>query len=401
MNQKPLALVMTYADTRRENRLRAQVSRLLDMGFEVHTAGWGKSTLSGVDLHFEITYPPLVLRQLREALSLVILNKRARFRIVRKYQSLANKLNAFDYDLVINHDLELLPLIADPIFIPRAFLFAVRQEDLHELHEYQPSPLVNLFWLGRFLERKYRKYQEWLISLIASDHLELVTVVAPRIARWYEENLGVKNYLVVRNVCAHRSAKFEPRSRQGIDYLHHGSFSAFRSPNLLVEASLFLKPEDSMNFMFTGNPKIISEFKAWALSVNPRVRFHEAAPPDDVPGVISRFDAEIVFYEPKIKNLLYTLPNKVFEAIQGHLAIISGPSPELQELTETEGVGFSIDTWDAKDLGLALASITRKDIEVFRERSHDVSMRLSPDVELGRLVDRWKKLLLDRSAKAH
>jgi glycosyltransferase involved in cell wall biosynthesis len=392
---------MTFARPERENRLRTQVVELQKLGFQVDTLGFGNNPIEGVSKHIRISYPPRPARQLREAASLLAPTFRNRFRLVRGYKRILKELRGLSYDLVINHDLELLPLIADPQLLPPAFRYAIKQIDLHELHEYQPSPMSGMPWPAKILESKYRRYQEWLISLIASDHLELVTVVAPRIARWYEENLGVKNYLVVRNVCAYRSAKFEPRSRQGIDYLHHGSFSAFRSPNLLVEASLFLKPEDSINFMFTGNPKIISEFKAWALSVNPRVRFHEAAPPDDVPGVISRFDAEIVFYEPKIKNLLYTLPNKVFEAIQGHLGIISGPSPELQELTETEGVGFSIDTWDAKDLGLALASITRKDIEVFRERSHDVSRRLSPDVELGRLVDRWKKLLLDRSAKAH
>jgi hypothetical protein len=65
--------------------------------------------------------------------------------------------------------------------------------------------------------------------------------------------------------------------------------------------------------------------------------WHESVPGHEIVMKIRTFDAQLVWFPPVSENMHLCLGNKFFEAIQGHLALISGPSPSMAPLIEKYG----------------------------------------------------------------
>jgi hypothetical protein len=128
---------MTYAYPEEENRLKTQLAELLRIGFEVHTLGFGDKRIEGVTKHFEIPKRQNLIGLVRVALIHLILPIKLRFHPLRAPRVIAKQLLCGPYDLVIAHDLELLPLLVEGDIRPPSFEASVKQVDLHELHEFR------------------------------------------------------------------------------------------------------------------------------------------------------------------------------------------------------------------------------------------------------------------------
>lgn len=393
MTDKRLALVMTYAHPDAENRLKTQLVELKGLGFEIHTVGLGKDCLTGVAKHFELPAHSGILGFSKVALIHLTKNPQSRFMLLRFPKTVINELNSFNYELVITHDLELLPALTNPNFGITAFHSSIRHVDLHELHEFK-SPtsgvLGVVWWLLRF---RLRSYHDWLISQLKSNQIDLVTVVNEAIGNWYLANGYLTKFEEIRNAAPYLDIKFESRSSKGIKFLYHGKFAKTRGLDNLVEASLYLKPEDSIHFMLTGDPRGVQVFQSFAKSKNPRINFHPPVPMNQVSREISKFDVEIIYFEPATQNLLFTLPNKFFEAVQGRLAVISGPSPELVRHIDQLANGLYLEEWGAKRLSKTLRSIDRLRVEEMRLKSHEAAAFLNSKSEGEKLRRIWRGLI--------
>jgi glycosyltransferase involved in cell wall biosynthesis len=382
---------MTFAPPKAENRLKTQLSVLLGLGFEVHTLGLGSDILKGVTKHFELPVNSGLRGFAKNAIVHLTKKPADRFQVLRFPQKIIHDLNHFTYDLVVTHDLELLPAITDPRIAPSAFLSSVRQVDLHELHDFTSpaSGLLGAMW--RILRHRLRPYQEWLFSQLGSSKIDLVTVVNQSIGEWYVRNGYIKHFAEIRNAAPYLDLDFEHRTEQGIRYLYHGKFARKRGLENLVHASLAMKNSDSMNFMLTGNTRDIEDFKSYATSINPKINFHPAVPMGKVCLEISKFDVEIIYFEPVTQNLLYTLPNKFFEAVQGRLAIISGPSPELVRHINNLKNGISFDSWGTDNLARVILELDREQVELMRINSHEASLVLNSKSEGKILAKIWTR----------
>lgn len=390
---KKLALLMTFAPPDAENRLKTQLSELLKMDFEVHTLGLGNTLLSGASRHFHLPEISGALGVLKKACIHLTRTPQNRFEELRFPRTVAAELKAYRYDLVITHDLELLPALTLKGFIPSAFTSAVKQVDLHELHEFTApaSGILGFFW--HVLKFRLLPYHKWLFSQLQSDRIGLITVVNKSIGDWYVKHGHIKSFEEIRNAAPFLEIPFESRDALGIKYLYHGKFAPKRGLENLVEASLNMNPGDSLTFMLTGDRGEIETFKRFAFDRNPRILFHPPVPMKDVSIEISAFDVEIIYFEPVTKNLFFTLPNKFFEAIQGRLAILSGPSPEIVRHIDEIGNGSHFKDWGSRNLASAIRGLNRERVEELRLRSHLAASDLNAQTEGKKLREIWTQIL--------
>jgi hypothetical protein len=391
---KPIALVMTYAHPDEENRLKTQLAELLRMGFEVHTLGFGNKKLAGVKSHFELPNRQNLIGLFRVALIHMFLPVRNRFHPLRVPRRILKELELQGVDLVIAHDLELLPLLLDQKIRPVSFEKAVKHIDLHELHEFRSTvsgPLANSVW--KLLEVRLKAYHDWLMSLLRSQDVDLATVVNQSIGNWYVENHFLRDFTEVLNAAPYLDLPFESRQDSGLKFVYHGRYSGNRGQELLVSASLGIERGDSFHLVLTGEEGELKKFKSFALAKNPRLVFHDPVPMAEVSSMLAKFDVEIIFTEPVFLNREFTMPNKFFEALQGRLAIVTGPSPELVRFTKLFGNGLSTEGWDVNELARLLANLDRPLVEAMRLASHNASVNVNTETESKKLYDSWLRLL--------
>jgi hypothetical protein len=384
---------MTYAPPDAENRLKTQLTELLKLEFEVHTLGLGNHVLDGASKHFELPEHPGLLGFFWKAAIHLTMSPKHRFSKLRFPKSVVAKLEMHQYDLVVAHDLELLPAISSSSCAPSAFESALRQVDLHELHEFTApaSGILGFFW--HVLKFRLLPYHEWLFSQLQSDRIGLVTVVNKSIGDWYVQNGHIKSFEEIRNAAPFVEISLEPRDALGIKYLYHGKFAPKRGLENLVEASLNMNPGDSLTFMLTGDRGEIETFKRYAFDRNPRILFHPPVPMKDVSVRIAAYDVEIIYFEPVTKNLYFTLPNKFFEAIQGRLAILSGPSPEIVRHIDEIRNGSHFKDWGSPNLASAIRGLNRELVEKLRRRSHLAASNLNAQTEGKKLRQIWTQIL--------
>lgn len=393
MKSKKLALLMTYAHPNAENRLKTQLTELLMLDFEVHTLGFGNHVLDGASKHFELPERPGLLGFFWKAAIHLTRPPKHRFNTLRFPKSVVAKLEIHQYDLVVAHDLELLPAITASSCVPSAFSSALGQVDLHELHEFTSpaSGILGFFW--HVLKFRLLPYHKWLFSQLQSDRIGLITVVNKSIGDWYVKHGHIKSFAEIRNAAPFVEISFESRDALGIRYLYHGKFAPKRGLENLVEASLNMNPGDSLTFMLTGDRGEIETFKRFAFDRNPRILFHPPVPMKEVSIEISAFDVEIIYFEPVTKNLFFTLPNKFFEAIQGRLAILSGPSPEIVRHIDEIGNGSHFKDWGSRNLASAIRGLNRERVEELRLRSHLAASDLNAQTEGKKLREIWTQIL--------
>jgi hypothetical protein len=318
-----------------------------------------------------------------------------RFVGLRVPKRLIRRIEAENYSLVVAHDLELLPLMTQPKCGSGALKGSLKHVDLHELHELDaPSQgWSGLIWsLAGF---RLRSYHGWLLGQLTSPNIDLVTVVNESIGTWYVNQHLIAEFVEIRNCAPFLPMSFEPRTDEGVRYLYHGKYAPNRGLEKLVYASRYMRDCDELSFMLTGNSDDLQSFQTFGTKYNPKLRFVPSVPMHEVSRTISQFDVEVIYFEPVTKNLLFTLPNKFFEAIQGRLAVISGPSPELVRHIGQSGNGISTISFDVNELSVALSSLNRKSVEDFRMNSHRAALILNSEGESKKLQSTWLRILGD------
>jgi hypothetical protein len=302
-------------------------------------------------------------------------------------------MSGISYDLVVNHDLELLPLITREEFSPVSVRSGAVHVDLHEHHSFSGKESGPLSSMWRLFGKRLAAYHDWLLANLSSRKIDLTTVVNQSIGDWYVANGFLLQYVPITNAAPYSNLPFAPRNESSLKFIHHGKFSKRRGLENLVIASLDFRVGDTLHFMLTGDSKDIFEFRKWAQAINPSILFHNPVLMGEVTKALSEFDAELIYFEPTSKNMLFTLPNKFFEALQGNLAIISGPSPELVRYADEFGFGKYCLTWDVKEFTSLVRNMDRNKVELLRNKAHKAAETLNANWEAEKLIREWEKQL--------
>ena len=343
------ALVLSYSNISKDSRVLRQVDWLASDNHIVDAAGLGSSP-KGVETYISITPPGLGIR----LLTYIFLSSKLRGLIILQkfYKSDVFKwISEGKYDTVILNDLDFLGV--DEIFSSASKSETPIYLDLHEYFlDSGGSPLF------RALHGRYYKY---LLSSITSRFYAGFITVSSDIASSYAKSLGL-TMVSIENIphpvdLTDRSSLTPNKSNAGIptsiELVYHGNTGKGRGLYHLVFAMKKVRPGIVLNLVLTGskfNKKLLILFSKM-LRLQSSVRFWPSVLPAEVVAFISKFDVEVIFYPPPhSRNVLFSFPNKFFEALSAGTGIIVGPSPSMSKVVDMYQCGMTLQGWGISDL---------------------------------------------------
>jgi glycosyltransferase involved in cell wall biosynthesis len=330
--------------------------------------------------HFPLGSPrPWAVTKWGTLVSQTLIPRRRRFRLLltdRVPREALDRLRRGDYDLVVFNEYEFLPWVLDPRDFTPVAMNGRRHLDIHEYR----NPEYRRRTLGaRLTARHYR----WVRRQIGNPAFTSRTVVNAPIGDLYVQEFGIAPPVPVRNIPPFVDQAPQPVDRDDIRMLFHGLASWQRGFTEILQAMRTLPERFSMTFMLMPNPTVTAKLLA-EIDAHPardRIRIVPPAPMREIAQKINEFDLEIIFYRPLEHNLLYALPNKFFESVQGRLGVVIGESPAMAEIVREHGFGIVVPGFEASDLAAALNNLTAEDVGELKSAADRAAHRLNAETE--------------------
>ena len=370
---RPRLLIMSFSPLRSDARVLRQV-RLFADRYAVTTLGYGES-------------PDGVVEHLRLPDEVVSWHKDRRLLVARRYETAyrsspvvvaATRLlegRAHTFDVVLADDIDTVPLALD--LAPPAGVHA----DLHEYHPRQNEE--NRRW-RLFVAPYYR----WLVRTYGT-RADSVTTVGEGIAREYRMRFGIRAGVVVN---APQFVELEPTpvaEDTPLRLVHSGNAQRHRLDVILAAMDLVTAPVTLDLYLMSNDPGYLEELRT-RYAASDRVRIHPPVAPHELPATLNAHDVGVYVLPPVSFNHLWALPNKVFDFVQGRLALVVGPSPEMAALVRRHGLGVVTDDFTPESLARALDGLTAEDVRRFKAASDAAAQELSAERQVvgwARAVD--------------
>ena len=377
-SQPKRALILSYAEVDKDPRVLNQIKWLNENGIRVDTLGRGDAPPGLSGQHYKITRWPLIIRLFAYA----FVPNAPRFALLVKSwipKSIVNGARDGLYDFAVVNTIDLLPWFT-------ANSGSLVKPQPHgscclDLHEYSPSQGVGLLWMLLF-----RRYQNWLITFIASRVFTSRITVAPGIADLYAAGFSMERPLVVRNVPAYVEQQPSSVNDKVIRLIHHGKADSARGLGLMIDAMNQLDDRFTLTLMLVGSPDTIRTLRKQAEPLGSRVVLRDPVRVDKVAEALNPYDLEVIFLPPVTENLRHALPNKFFEAVQGRLGLVIGASPEMAQLVSQFDNGVVVEGWRSEDLARTITTLDARRVEQLKSGSHRAAHDLSAQAEGARFL---------------
>ena len=147
----------------------------------------------------------------------------------------------------------------------------------------------------------------------------------------------------------------------------------------MIEALSHIPEHFHLNLIIVGSGKDHLRDVADQFQVLERVHFHDPVAPREISKFIGQFDVALLVIAPINASLRFALPNKLFESIQGRLAIVTGPSPEIEKVVKGGQCGIILDDFSPESLAQGLSKLSLDDIAHFKERSGELAKIFSAE----------------------
>jgi glycosyltransferase involved in cell wall biosynthesis len=371
------ALILVYSRIVSDPRVRRQIDWLTGEGWQVDTVGLDDQPAPGVHEHWRVAdLDPRTASRAGTIAAYLLTPRRAAYRrlMADRIPAAAHEaLRDGRYSLIVANDLEFVPLLTD-----RAAYGAAGAPRIHlDLHEvfteyHKPGQLYRMLTAG---------YRHWVRRQLADPVFTTRSTVAGGIAELYREKLGLEGMAVIRNSPEHVDQQPHPVDPERIELLYHGLADWSRGIGDILAAVPLLEPRYRMTFMLTGFDATIAQIRDAAAPLGERVQFVPPVPMPEIASAINRFDLEVMVYRPASANLVYSLPNKLFEATQGRLGLVIGRSPMMVEIVERYGNGVIVPEWGPEALAAALNALSADDVARLKAASHDAAAELNAATE--------------------
>lgn len=376
-NNKRVLIIVKSAITR-DPRVRRQIQWLTEEGCEVDTVGPVGHHVDGVHTHYGVEHAPAWTRSKRlSPLMHAMLPHGILFRFLlemRIPKAVTQKIASSYYDLIIFNDHHFLPWIrSNSVFTP-----AIVKKGIHlDIHEYVRSKAARETWR----ERLTAPYNNWIRSFIGSQKFSSRSTVASGIAELYAQEFTIPEPAVVRSAPDFVDQKPSAVDARSIKLLHHGAAHDNRGIPELLEAMEKVSARFHLTLILVGDKAKIAQYKSQAAAKNLAVDFVDPVAVDLIAKTINRFDVEVMFFPPRTRNLEFALPNKLFEAVQGRLALLIGESAMMSEIVEEYDNGIVVKGWTASDLLRGIESLDHASVTAMKANSHRAAPALSAQNE--------------------
>ncbi len=279
-----------------------------------------------------------------------------------------------DYDLIIVHEVRMLPL---------ALKISNRAKIILDAHEYSPENFNDDFIWRIFIKNFYI----YLCKNFANKCDKTITV-CDGIANLYKKNFNI-DCEVITNATEHFELEPIKTRLNKIKIIHHGNASSSRKLELMIEMMDFLDDRFELYLMLVAkrtNKIYFNKLKKISKNYS-NVHFLKPVKYTEIVSFSNQFDIGIQFHPPVNINLKYGLGNKFFEFIQSRLAIAIGPSTEMRKYVEKYDLGIVSESFDPKSMAAKLNSLSSKDIMKFKKNADKNALKLSSNANKKKFLE--------------
>lgn len=295
------------------------------------------------------------------------------------------------------HDLDTLPF---------GFLAARRCRaklvyDSHEIYTEQWPPDGSL-GPPIFLLSLLRHLESFLIRRVDAA-ITVGSLIAQKLASQYR----IPTPLVLRNCAPLVRAsdpsfslrKVLPIASQERIVLHTGALVGLgRALRELVLAFQGLRP--GIHLVFLGEGPLEAELREMVRreGLDGSVHFLKPVPPEALVGTMQGADlSAVVMKGDGSLNNLYSLPNKLFEAIAAGLPVVTSDLPEIANIVQSYEIGLLCQPEDPKDITRAIEEALSPDrYATFKANLKRAQEELNWEKESQKLAGLYRRLLGDR-----
>jgi len=378
-----VALLAVPSEILNDPRVRREIDWLTGEGYVVDTLGFGPHPTPQVRTHFELL-PPTVWESSpwRQLVLHGLMTNAAKFRRIIEQRipaAAADAVRSGEYDLIVFNDRELAPWSRNTeVFGP------IAGTHIHlDMHEY---------FTGRMRERTpfgfvAWRWQRWLSRRVADQQFTTRSTVSQTLADLYVRDHGMVRPAVVRNMPEYVELEPQTVDPQRIRLIYHGLAHWERGLRDVIDAMDDLDSRFELTFMLTGNPATIAEVRERSARFGNRILFRDPVPVKDISRTINSYDLAVMFYRPISPNIRYSLPNKLFEAAQGRIGVVTGRSVAMLAEHTPYGFGLVVPEWGPAALARALNGLDADGVTQLKQRAHEAARELHAgtdrDVFLG------------------
>jgi hypothetical protein len=349
-------LIITKKPLHKSPRVLKQITALKS-NYEISTIGL---TPSGEEEHY---YSYDKLRKVKHILRLPLL----KLRMFNKYYwdknkiNLVNKLSHYEYDAIIAHNEEMLPL---------AIEISNKSKIILDAHEYTPDADGTFLW--RFF---LKNYSEYLCDTYLNKSDAMITV-SDGISKLYCEKYGVESYVIKNST---NYFDLSPSKIEGtVKLIHHGFAHPGRKIELMIETMKYLGNGYSLDLMLDNrlNKRHYKKIERKAQKLH-NVNLVDPVPFEEIVYRINKYDIGIYILKPFCLSAKYALPNKMFEFVQARLAIAIAPAAEMGKIVDSLNLGVVAKDYSPKSMAKAISGLSKEKIMHYKEQAHKHAWELS------------------------
>jgi hypothetical protein len=228
-----------------------------------------------------------------------------------------------------------------------------------------------------------RHAHEWIVDHCVPQIGAMMTV-SLSIARAYQRRTGLAPVLVT-NAPPFQDLRPLPVSTP-IRLLHLGVADERRRLEDTINAVSQLGDRFTLDLVLRGENSYRERLEMLAAS-NHQIRVLEPVTAAKLHGFANSYDVGLHLLPADSPNMLYALPNKLFDYIQARLAVAIGPSPEMAEIVREWGCGVISDTFEADDFARALDSLSVDKVQMLKQNADRAARVLTAENNGRTLVD--------------
>lgn len=302
------------------------------------------------------------------------------------WQQAEQQLLAWEPDVVHAHDLNtLVPACRVGVALDVPVIY-----DSHEL------------WRRRNRHGQFRplgRLSDVVLERRLAPRVDAVITVSPSIARWLENRYRLRQPVhVLRNTPLSRPAWDVPSDALGRRpgervVAYSGRFTSGRGLEEMIEALRLLPSDVVLAAVGYGDGEYVESLLARArrAGVASRVRLCGPVPPSLVATALASADCALVAIQPTCLSYRYSLPNKLFEAVQGGVPVVASALPDIGALVTTYQIGATFPVGRPEELASAVRQVLEHGGR-FRQNVEAARLRLCWEAEVETLFDCYRSV---------
>jgi hypothetical protein len=301
-------------------------------------------------------------------------------RRIHRLKPIIDQLSKQKFDVIISHDLTLLPIAL--------LLKTGDTKILFDAREYYPRHFEDRAIFKIFKQPLY----VYLCNTYLKDCDKIITV-SDGLAREYGKEFQVAPE-VVMSLPQYFDLNPIPIDPSNIRLVYHGKINPSRRIEDMITMMDYVDSRFSLDIMGLSNNryyynKIVQlANKRKNVKIIPPVKMHEIIP------FTNQYDIGLYILPQTNFNSSYALPNKFFEFIQARLCLALGPSIEMKKIVDKYDCGIISKSFEPIDLAQCLNQMNTSSIMKYKLQSDIAARSLHEGVNKKRILNMINDLIL-------